>query len=136
MDLQTTEDETGLKYPHGIAHVLGNYDNWSSKTNEDQMKLRSQRARAGIRCEGCGAVGHFRRTCPNCGPRVEKELKARTRPTILSVFKNGFSREFGLWSRCVLMLYDISSSTVVFFSLSHHFGSLGRPQPCPHTLVH
>jgi hypothetical protein len=98
-DAVAEEGEDAEGYTEGIAYVLGNGDNWFFKSKEEQLALRSQRARAGVKCEGCGAVGYFRRTCPKCGPGVQREIDARKRPTALPAFKKIYSRDFGLWAR-------------------------------------
>jgi hypothetical protein len=39
-------------------------EEWESLSEEDRLRLRAVRAKAGIKCSICGAVGYYRETCP------------------------------------------------------------------------
>ena len=92
-----------VPYSEGDATVLAGVESWEQKDSVEQARLRSQRARAGVKCDGCGRVGFFRRNCPSCGPQYELDRRARFAPTILPRFKE-FPRAFGTWATKLLRL--------------------------------
>jgi hypothetical protein len=53
---------------------------WGDGLQADQATLRAARARAGVKCDGCGRVGFFPRNCPTCGVQYELDRKARFAP--------------------------------------------------------
>jgi hypothetical protein len=51
---------------------------WNQLNDDEKNKLRSLRARQGINCEVCHAVGYFRDLCPNgCGPAPVESLPSK-----------------------------------------------------------
>ena len=71
----TFDDLNGLESPHVQSTVSGFEPNaaarrllaqsWKTLSGEQQLQIRSNRAKRGIKCIVCGAVGYFRENCPN-----------------------------------------------------------------------
>ena len=69
-------------------------EKWKTYTEEEKLKIVSQRARRGIRCHICGSVGYYRENCPNSclSPPPTPDSMASTPPGTLIM---GYVQRYG-----------------------------------------
>jgi len=72
----TFDDRTELESPNVDHSTVSGFEpnaaarrllaqSWKTLSGEQQLQIRSYRAKRGIKCIVCGAVGYFRENCPN-----------------------------------------------------------------------
>lgn len=91
-------------YYDGVTYILGGEDVWDKLDPNEQARIRSKRAKAGVKCNQCGKVGYFRSNCPTCSATVKLKRDRRRQPKILPAFMSKYSREYGMWATKIMNL--------------------------------
>eukprot|EP00614_Pseudopedinella_elastica_P032360 CAMPEP_0172643308 /NCGR_PEP_ID=MMETSP1068-20121228/236375_1 /TAXON_ID=35684 /ORGANISM="Pseudopedinella elastica, Strain CCMP716" /LENGTH=223 /DNA_ID=CAMNT_0013457327 /DNA_START=155 /DNA_END=822 /DNA_ORIENTATION=- len=112
-------------YSEGDGYVLGGTERWADLSDDEKARLRARRAKAGVKCDGCGLVGFWRRNCPNCSVAIERDREARRAPAVMPRFVK-LERDFGVWATQFVRFLCVDKDTgyltrqVGFFRIAKH----------------